>query len=162
MDRCESCHLGIREPVALTAADMGGERVFVSHPNKTLLTIHDPERFGCTPCHNGNGLATSSVEKAHGQYEHWLWPLFAKENAEAGCLQCHFNDRVLDYAPVLDPRPRSVPDQGLHRLPSLRGVRPRSGRAGATSASRFRSLETQQKEARLEADREIKQGDQAE
>ena len=101
VDRCESCHLGIREPVVLTAADMGGKRVFVSHPDKALLTIHDPDRFGCTPCHNGNGLAVSSVEKAHGKYEHWLWPLFAKENSEAGCLQCHISDRVLDHAPVL-------------------------------------------------------------
>ena len=68
---------------------MGGKPCFVSHPEKALLAIHDPDRFGCSPCHNGNGLATSSAEKAHGNYEHWLWPMFAKANAEAGCLQCH-------------------------------------------------------------------------
>ena len=76
VDRCESCHLGTREPVTLTAASMGGEAVFASHPgDKELLKIHDPERFGCTPCHGGNGAAVSSVEKAHGYNEHWLWPL---------------------------------------------------------------------------------------
>ncbi len=37
VDRCESCHVGIREPLPLTAADIGGERAFVSHPNKALL-----------------------------------------------------------------------------------------------------------------------------
>src|SRR2546429_3842599 len=31
-----------------------------------LLKIHDPDKFGCSPCHQGNGRATTSVEKAHG------------------------------------------------------------------------------------------------
>ena len=102
VDRCESCHLGIREPVTITAKEMGGERAFTSHPTKELLQIHDPEWFGCTPCHNGNGAATTSVQKAHGRYEHWLWPMFPKVNTEAGCNQCHVTDLVLDYAPTLN------------------------------------------------------------
>src|SRR5204862_2823660 len=52
-------------------------------------------KFGCSPCHGGNGRATTSVEKAHGHYEHWLWPLFAKQNVEAGCQTCHAADMVL-------------------------------------------------------------------
>ena len=68
---------------------MGGEAVFTSHPNKELLKIHDPEKFGCTPCHGGNGAAVSSVEKAHGYNKFWLWPMHHKENIEAGCQQCH-------------------------------------------------------------------------
>jgi hypothetical protein len=102
VDRCESCHLGIREPVRISAKEMGGELAFTSHPTKELLQIHDPESFGCTPCHNGNGAATTSVEKAHGRYEHWLWPLFPKVNTEAGCNQCHVTDLVLDHAPTLN------------------------------------------------------------
>ncbi len=58
--------------------------MFTSHPNKELLKIHDPEKFGCTPCHGGNGAALSSVEKAHGYNKFWLWPLHHKENIEAG------------------------------------------------------------------------------
>src|SRR5207302_8213744 len=85
VDRCESCHLGTREPVTLTAADMGGEAAFVSHPDKELLKIHDPERFGCTPCHGGNGVNLTSVEKAHGYNKFWLWPMHHKENITAGC-----------------------------------------------------------------------------
>ncbi len=104
VDRCESCHMGIREPVKLTAAALtpkGQKRpdeyaqAFVSHPEPELLKIHDPEKFGCSPCHQGNGRATTSVEKAHGNYEHWLWPLFKKANIEAGCQTCHAADRVL-------------------------------------------------------------------
>jgi cytochrome c2 len=103
VDRCESCHMGIREPVKLTAASMSLKgkkpddyaRAFTSHPEPDLLKIHDPEKFGCSPCHQGNGRATTSVEKAHGTYEHWLWPLFAKGNMEAGCQTCHAADMVL-------------------------------------------------------------------
>jgi len=103
VDRCESCHMGIREPVQLTAASMSAPgkkpdeyaRAFTSHPEPGLLKTHDPEKFGCSPCHQGNGRATTSLEKAHGTYEHWLWPLFAKENAEAGCQMCHAADMWL-------------------------------------------------------------------
>ena len=49
VDRCESCHLGTREPVTLTKEAMGGEEVFISHPDRELLKVHDPEKFGCTP-----------------------------------------------------------------------------------------------------------------
>src|SRR3989304_4027876 len=69
---CKPCHIGSREPVTLTAADMVGRAEFTSHPSPELLRIHNPERFGCSPCHNGNGRATPSVEKGHGLYEHWL------------------------------------------------------------------------------------------
>jgi cytochrome c551/c552 len=104
VDRCESCHMGAREPVKITPAAMTtkGEKkpdeyanAFVSHPQPELLKIHDPDKFGCSPCHQGNGRATTSVEKAHGNYEHWLWPLFPKENAQAGCQTCHSADMVL-------------------------------------------------------------------
>ncbi len=103
VDRCESCHMGIREPVKLTTASMTPKgqkpddysRAFTSHPEPELLKTHDPEKFGCSPCHQGNGRATTSVEKAHGNYEHWLWPLFPIANVEAGCQTCHAADMVL-------------------------------------------------------------------
>ncbi len=102
VERCQSCHVGILEPVTLTKAKMGGEGAFTSHPNRDLLRIHDPERFGCTPCHGGNGRATTSVRQAHGRYKHWLWPLYARENTEAGCQQCHATDMVIEQAEVLN------------------------------------------------------------
>ena len=102
VDRCESCHMGTREPIVITAAAMGGEAVFASHPNKELLKIHDPENFGCTPCHGGNGVALSSVEKAHGYNKYWLWPLHHKENIEAGCQQCHSKEIVTEMADTLN------------------------------------------------------------
>jgi len=103
VDRCESCHMGVREPVKLTVAAMSLKgkkpdeyaRASTSHPEPDLLKIHDPEKYGCSPCHQGNGRATTSVEKAHGTYEHWLWPLFPRGNVEAGCQTCHAADMVL-------------------------------------------------------------------
>ncbi|MGC2324197.1 MAG: cytochrome c, partial [Terriglobales bacterium] len=103
VDRCESCHMAIREPVKLTAASMSVKgskpdeyaRALTSHPDEELLKIHDPEKFGCSPCHQGNGRATTSVVKGHGDYEHWLWPLFQKQNVEAGCQTCHAADMML-------------------------------------------------------------------
>jgi cytochrome c2 len=104
VDRCESCHMGIREPLKLTAASMSAKgakkpdeyaEAFVSHPEPELLKTHDPDKFGCSPCHQGNGRATTSEEKAHGNYEHWLWPMYPKENVEAGCQTCHSADMVL-------------------------------------------------------------------
>lgn len=161
VDRCQSCHLGIREPVTLTAANMGGKRVFVSHPQRALLDIHNPDRFGCTSCHNGNGRATSSVEKAHGNYKHWLWPLFPRDNIEAGCTQCHQGDRVLEYAPVLT-RGRDLFELkgcvGCHRYEGY----DRETDALADVSRQIQRLELEKKTAQLEMERSIKAGDEAE
>jgi cytochrome c2 len=112
VDRCEVCHVGIREPLDLRPEDLapGGPgkkpdnlaRAFVSHPNKELLQIHTPDRFGCASCHWGNGRATTSEEKGHGRHRFWLWPMFEKENTEAGCQQCHAKDRVTQGADTLN------------------------------------------------------------
>jgi mono/diheme cytochrome c family protein len=160
VDRCESCHLGIREPLTLTAADMGNKPVFASHPGRALLAVHDPERFGCSLCHNGNGSATSSVEKAHGTNRDWPWPLFAKEDREAGCLQCHRADRVLELAPVLT-RGRDLYQMkgcvGCHRYEGF--DREVDGLAETRQA--IRSLEQRATDDRLDIDREIKRGNSA-
>src|SRR2546428_6670031 len=92
--RSEPSHMGAGEPVKITSAVMTpkGQKkpddyahAFVSHPEPELLKVHDPDKFGCSPCHQGNGRATTSVEKAHGNYEHWLWPLVPITNVEDDC-----------------------------------------------------------------------------
>src|SRR5882762_7914696 len=96
--------MGGRHRVKMTLAAMEpkGEKgryeygaAFVRHPEPEWCNIHDPEEFGCSNCHQGNARATTSVEKAHGNYEHWLWPLYPKQNAQAGCQTCHAADMVL-------------------------------------------------------------------
>ncbi len=97
VDRCESCHLGIRKPLELKAEDLDN-KAFTSHPRPELLQTHDPEKFGCSPCHNGAGVALVSTDKAHGNFKHWLWPLYKRENFDSGCVQCHTHDLLLEGA----------------------------------------------------------------
>jgi cytochrome c2 len=107
VDRCQSCHVAtdpliVPIVMTLTKADLGmansKNAPFATHPNPALLKAHPLEKFGCSPCHGGNGRALDSVEKAHGRYEHWLWPLNYPENFEAGCQQCHAADMVTEEA----------------------------------------------------------------
>lgn len=108
IDRCESCHINAREPVAMSAEDLLETTedgltedlavLYAAHPNKELMDIHDPGQFGCSMCHNGNGISVSRVDLAHGTNKHWLYPLYHRENFEAGCVQCHTDDLQLDHA----------------------------------------------------------------
>jgi len=112
VDRCEVCHVGVREALEIRPADMAPDgpgkkpdslaRAFVSHPNRELLQVHNPDRFGCSGCHWGNGRATTSEIKGHGRHKYWLWPLFARENMQAGCQQCHAKDRITQGAETLN------------------------------------------------------------
>ncbi|MGH9746482.1 MAG: hypothetical protein ACRD59_10300 [Candidatus Acidiferrales bacterium] len=111
VDRCQSCHVGtdpryVPPQIILTKADLdmakSNNAPFTSHPDVDLLKWHPLEKFGCSPCHGGNGRAIDSIEKGHGRYEHWLWPLYYPENFEAGCQQCHSGDMVTSHAPVLN------------------------------------------------------------
>ncbi len=111
VDRCQSCHVAtdplvVPVVMTLTKNDLGvakeKDAPFASHPDPALLTFHPLEKFGCSPCHGGNGRALDTVDRAHGRYEHWLWPLYYPENYDSGCQQCHAADMVTEHAPVLN------------------------------------------------------------
>ena len=160
VDRCESCHLGIREPVVVTAKDMQGEKAFVSHPDLELLRIHDPEKFGCSPCHNGNGMQVESVRKAHGNYEHWLYPLYPRESVEAGCQQCHANDMVVDHAPVLSSGKDLYQYRGCVGCHRFQKYDPEPEESVSVQQQIFQ-FETQRHDAQRDIQRNIQAGDQA-
>ncbi|HVN85103.1 MAG TPA: c-type cytochrome [Candidatus Binatia bacterium] len=85
VDRCTSCHSGIEK---------GGfeedPNPFKTHPKRDLLlNKHPPEKFGCTPCHGGQGPAVNSVEKAHGEVKFWEKELLRGEKVQASCIKCH-------------------------------------------------------------------------
>jgi cytochrome c2 len=64
VDRCQTCHMGIDSG---NYTDSKLPRQFRSHPfRKTLFTSHPVEKFGCTPCHQGQGRATDAL--AHSTY----------------------------------------------------------------------------------------------
>lgn len=89
-DRCTTCHLGV------TRDGLGAEvpAVFRSHPRRAeLLGAHPPDRFGCTPCHDGQGPQTKGVARRpfdHGRDDpYWERPLRSGPWAESSCLDCH-------------------------------------------------------------------------
>lgn len=97
VDRCETCHLNTQAALPVSAEAMGGKSLFASHPRRDeLFAHHDPQQFGCSMCHNGNGVSITSVETAHGLNKHWLHRLHPEENYEAGCVQCHATDVYLE------------------------------------------------------------------
>jgi cytochrome c551/c552 len=166
VERCESCHLGIREPVVLTRQDMGGAKdrraaAFTSHPATELLRIHNPETFGCTPCHNGNGMQVASVQKAHGNYKHWLWPLHPRANVEAGCQQCHAADMVVDHAPVLSQGKELFQQRGCMGCHRFQGYDAEAEELVAVQ-QQISQLEMRRRETQREIRDAIQAGDQAE
>ncbi|MBI3951433.1 MAG: c-type cytochrome [Acidobacteria bacterium] len=84
-DRCTSCHVGIDKPL-----NVSHQQPYAPHPGMFIfLDRHPPSRFGCTVCHQGQGRATSSVEKGHGRVEYWLEPMLDRTHVSATCLKCH-------------------------------------------------------------------------
>ena len=87
VDRCETCHLGVADPLMA-----GAPRPFALHPG----TPHTPEafnRFGCTSCHGGQGLATTEAD-AHGVSADAGPPMTPPVYLESGCGRCHLTESV--------------------------------------------------------------------
>ena len=84
-DRCMSCHIGINRKDSVS-----GEQPYASHSRRDVyLGNHPPEKFGCVLCHEGQGRATISPEKAHGEVEYWLKPMHRGKVAQSSCTKCH-------------------------------------------------------------------------
>ena len=95
VDRCTTCHLAIDKPQLALA-----EEPFKAHPGK-FLEWHPVEKFACSVCHGGQGLATD-VKAAHGDVPHWEEPLLRGPFVQASCRQCHGNLQAIQtYAPQL-------------------------------------------------------------
>lgn len=126
IDRCTTCHLGIENPAMADAP-----QPFARHPGD-YLKHHRPDEFGCTVCHQGQGLATNTAD-AHGRVEHWPSPMLDRTYLEASCGRCHQGTGPLRHAPVLSLGRQIFRQQGCtgcHRIrkhggrigPELTGV----------------------------------------
>jgi len=91
VDRCTSCHLGVEEKDLV-----GAKQPFKSHPK----VYHDINEFGCSTCHDGQGLATSKDE-AHDGQPFWEEPLLPEKYLEASCGKCHKENNIPE-APMLN------------------------------------------------------------
>ncbi len=90
IDRCQTCHLGWKDSLMADAPEP-----YTEHPLPELLKIHNPESFGCTPCHHGQGTALTAGY-AHGDDDrYWEWPLLKGKEVYASCNGCHSNQTYL-------------------------------------------------------------------
>jgi mono/diheme cytochrome c family protein len=97
VDRCTSCHAAIAKP---GFEDL--ENPMQTHPKLELfLGKHPPDKFGCTPCHEGQGVALNSVRQAHGNVQFWEHPLLLGDEQQARCLGCHVDVSLLEGADTL-------------------------------------------------------------
>ncbi len=109
VDRCTTCHLAIDKPQLALA-----EEPFTAHPGK-FLEWHPVEKFGCTVCHGGQGLATEAAA-AHGDVPHWEEPLLRGALVQAACAQCHG-----DLAPIARHVPALIQGHALFKAKGCSG-----------------------------------------
>jgi hypothetical protein len=169
VDRCQSCHIGtdprlVPTGMTLTKADLGlaksNDAPFSSHPEPELVAEHPIEKFGCSPCHGGNGRAIDSVTRAHGRYEHWLWPMAYPENVESGCQQCHSADMVTEHAPVLNLGRQLFRQRGCIGCHRYQGFDNQEEQLTGTR-QQITQLESDSKQNKIDIPRLQKLGDQA-
>lgn len=122
VDRCTTCHLGLERKELAQA-----EQPFRTHPR----VYHNIEDFGCTTCHEGQGLATTTQE-AHGAVKYWEGRILPTQFMEASCAKCH-KEKEVPEAPILTLGRKLIEESncaGCHKMeehqkqwvPSLDGV----------------------------------------
>jgi mono/diheme cytochrome c family protein len=90
VDRCHSCHAGIDK-----AGFEKDPNPFKTHPHRDiLLGKHPVEKFGCTPCHAGQGAAVNSADMGHGDVKFWEHPLRRGDMVQSSCIGCHVDLRL--------------------------------------------------------------------
>ena len=109
IDRCQTCHLGWNEEVMEDAP-----HPYRKHPVPELLATHNPELFGCTPCHRGQGPALTAGF-AHGEEDHyWENPLLKGKDGWASCNECHETESSLKFAPEFTRAKQLMIESGCH------------------------------------------------
>lgn len=127
VDRCITCHLGIGwEGLEGEQAPLG------NHPRPELIKKHPVDRFGCTPCHGGQGYATNKRD-AHGWVKHWEDPVVDIDLAEtyqlkdkSGFLQsrcnfCHRYEKEVYGMPLLNYAKYLVDEKGCRTCHTING-----------------------------------------
>ena len=131
VDRCTSCHTGINK-----AGFEDSRSPYTTHPKREeILGKHPPEKFGCTPCHGGQGPAVNSVEVAHGNFSRRRGP--GRERRVHRDARCFRGDRCRRTASSAIRSCRG----SRTRRPS-RAARSSSSSSGATAATSPRATRT--------------------
>jgi len=138
VDRCHTCHTLIdkagfeKDDFGILGPASKGKPMpnpYKTHPRrKELLGKHPIDRFGCTPCHMGQGRALT-VRTAHAVVTHekkgltWSEPLHYWEepmlnvrdgSVSAGCRKCHDGLFEVPGADALNEGKRLFAELGCH------------------------------------------------
>ncbi|MEE8311855.1 MAG: c-type cytochrome [Candidatus Binatia bacterium] len=95
VDRCVTCHAGLEDPRMVDQP-----HPFRTHPGR-YLEIHEPSRFGCTVCHQGQGRSTT-VADAHRDAAHWDYPLLDKSFVVSSCTGCHAIEALVEPGGLIE------------------------------------------------------------
>lgn len=116
IDRCQTCHMGWKEEVMDSVA-----QPFTRHPLPELMKIHNPEVFGCTGCHRGQGPALTAGG-AHGDGDkYWEWPVLKGKEVYASCNGCHENESYIKYAGTLNKGKQMLAESGCFGCHEIKG-----------------------------------------
>ena len=99
VDRCQTCHMAINR-----AGFENEPHPFKTHPRREVLladSAHPPEKFGCTGCHEGQGVMVNGVKQAHGEVHLWEFPLLRGAKSQSSCTSCHLDVQKLQEVPLL-------------------------------------------------------------
>lgn len=129
------------------AYETGYDPVLRTHPHRdVLLAKHPIERFGCTPCHGGQGqgLTQKAAHALDHKKEFWLTPVLGLDEhtgkaseelhgyMESNCRRCHDGVMMLDavnpetgelqdYSPTLSKGMALFEDLGCHGCHAVEG-----------------------------------------
>ncbi len=133
IDRCVTCHQGVGWE---GLKEM--ELPFGNHSRPELIKKHPIDRFGCTPCHGGQGLATNS-DDAHSWFKRWEFPgpdtYLAKSNRfknnsgflESRCNFCHRYETEVAGMALLNHGKLLIDDNGCRDCHTINGYGGRIG-----------------------------------
>jgi mono/diheme cytochrome c family protein len=116
IDRCQTCHAGWKDDLMEEAP-----QPYRKHPLPELLAKHNPESFGCTSCHRGQGPALTPGF-AHGDEDHyWETPILRGVDVYATCNACHSNESVLKHAKPFVKAKQIIMESGCYGCHEIKG-----------------------------------------
>lgn len=121
IDRCITCHVGMDEYTNPTLTNDFAEHPYKAHPQLDLVRKHSFQKFGCTICHEGQGLATT-VKDGHGKVHNWEEPLLEGKRIQGSCVRCHGNFEQLKGAEFAALGKKLFYKSGCQGCHSIRGV----------------------------------------
>lgn len=127
IDRCVTCHLGVGwEELKEAELPLG------NHPRYELIKKHPVDRFGCTPCHSGHGLAVNG-DDAHVWSKRWEFPrpdtkfaenFWLKDKSgflESRCNFCHRYEKEVEGMALLNHGKSLIEEKGCRDCHTING-----------------------------------------